>query len=123
MKKKINILAALLCFSLLPTAFFASCDKDTNSYVDVLVLDEADRSPISDAQVIFHQGTGGEITDTGMTDANGIYSTFFYNPAILSIKVSKSVANGGTRRGEGTVRLREGEKVTAQITLASEIFY
>ena len=123
MKKKINILAALLFISLLPMALFSSCDKDTNSYVDVLVLDEATRNPVSDVNVILYQTNGGEVTDTGYTNADGIYSTYFTAPAILSIKVSKAVANNGERRGNGTVRLREGEKVTAEINLASEIFY
>lgn len=123
MNKKINILAVALFFSLLPMALFTSCDKDTNSYVDVLVLDEATRNPVSGVEVIFYQPNGGMITDTGYTSTNGIYSTYFVAPSILSIKVSKEVENNGVRRGNGTVRLIEGEKVTAEVNLASEIFY
>jgi hypothetical protein len=123
MKKKINILAVALFFSLLPIALFTSCDKDTNSYVDVLVLDEATRNPVSGVEVILYQPNGGETTDTGFTSTDGIYSTYFPSPAILSIKVSKAVENNGLRKGNGTVRLIEGEKVTAEVNLASEIFY
>ena len=46
MKKKILFASAMLFFSILPLAFFTSCDKDTNSYLEVSVTDEATKLPI-----------------------------------------------------------------------------
>ena len=58
MKKKFHILPLLLFFSILPLAFFTSCDKDTNCYVDVLVVDEATRVPVSGVEVMLYQNNG-----------------------------------------------------------------
>ena len=87
MKKKIHILSVLLFISLLPTVLFTACDKDTNCYVDVLVLDEATRKPVSNVIVELYQGnniTDGLNYDTGVTNEEGIYSTHFVAPAIIS---------------------------------------
>ena len=126
MKKKIHILSVLLFISLLPTVLFTACDKDTNCYVDVLVLDEATRKPVSNVIVELYQGnniTDGLNYDTGVTNEEGIYSTHFVAPAIISIRATYLVENNGYRNGSGTVRLVEGETKTAQVTLESLVNY
>ena len=45
MKKKCLFILSLVLFSGL-TMFFSACDKDTNSYVDVYVVDEATKKPL-----------------------------------------------------------------------------
>ncbi|MBP5677800.1 MAG: carboxypeptidase regulatory-like domain-containing protein [Bacteroidales bacterium] len=121
MKKKINTLTALLFFSLLPLTLFSSCDKDTNCYLDVLVVDEASRAPVSNVNVDIFQ-TNGTVNDNGITGNDGIYKTHFVAPAVLSIKVTLPLGDGTERRGDGTVRLKEGETVTSTITLGKQIF-
>ena len=114
MKKKIHILSVLLFISLLPIAMFTSCDKDTNCYVDVLVVDELDRTPVSDVQVelMNYKSPHDHLYKSGVTNENGIFSTYYTAPAILNIKVKK-----GIRTGEGTVRLEEGITKTATVIL------
>ena len=97
MKKKINRLCLLLFISLLPTALFSSCDKDTNCYLDVLVVDENTKAPISGAIVELYQNNC-DPSDynyrNGATGADGIYSTFFEAPGIFSVKASLNLAEG-----------------------------
>ena len=122
MKRKISTLAALLFISLLPAAFFTSCDKDTNSYVDVLVLNEQGRTPVSGVTVELFQNNC-DPSDykyaIGVTDAKGIFSTHYDSPGILEIKATLSTGDGGYRRGKGNVRLVEGETKTAEVTLGA----
>lgn len=126
MKKKFHILPLLLFFSILPLAFFTSCDKDTNCYVDVLVVDEATRVPVSGVEVMLYQNNGSPNDRNyavGITNEEGIFSTHFPAPAILSIKATYAVENNGFRYGTGTVRLVQGETKKATITLESGIHY
>ena len=122
MKKKLLLIPALLFFSLLGTTLFSSCDKDTNSYLDVLVVDEATRAPISGAAITITQ-EHGETYDEGVTGADGIYSTHFVSPAILNVKAELQLETGGRRRGTTTVRVKEGETVTATVTLPLQAVY
>lgn len=119
MKKKNCVLAVLLFISLLPVAFFASCDKDTNSYVDVLVLNQTGRTPVSGVTVELYQNscdTSDYKYAIGITNTEGIFSTHYDSPGILKIKATL-VTPDGTRHGEGDVRLVEGETKTVQVTL------
>lgn len=126
MKKKIHILSVLLFISLLPLTLFTSCDKDTVSYVDVLVVNEGTRVPVPGVKVQLYQHNC-DATDVnyaeGITDINGIFHAEYSAPGILNIKATLEVENNGWRTGKGSVRLLEGETKTAQITLGSEIFY
>lgn len=126
MKKKINRLCLLLFISLLPTALFSSCDKDTNCYLDVLVVDENTKAPISGAIVELYQNNC-DPSDynyrNGATGADGIYSTFFEAPGIFSVKASLNLAEGGQRRGTGTVRTIEGETKTVTVILTNDVYY
>lgn len=129
MKKKILVLPVLLFISLLSSLLFTSCDKDTNCYVEVLVVNKSNRAPVSDAKVELYQhncSPNDYNYATGVTDENGKFTTHFGAPAILTIKVTHATTtNGvvGTRTGYGTVRLIEGETKEATVALDSEIVY
>lgn len=124
MKKKFKISALILFFSLLPTAIFISCDKDTNCYLDVLVLEEGERTPVSGAKIIIDQESGSVYAE-GVTEGNGKFSTYFTAPAILNVTAEMLVdeENNGYRRGSTTVRTVEGETRTATVTLPKQILY
>lgn len=127
MKKKSLILSALLFFSILPISLFTSCDKDTNCYLDVTVIDEATRVPVSAVAVEVMQD-GGNVHAWGITDGGGKYSTHFGAPAIVKIKATLQLYNEagqkvGQRRGETSVRLVEGETISANITLVTKPYY
>lgn len=128
MKKIINRFCLLLCFSLLPSLFFTSCDRDTNSYLDVLVIDEVTKEPVAGVNVETYQNNRDESDYNfrrGVTGTNGIFSTYYGAPGIMSIYVYYNIdaPTGGQRRGSGTVRVIEGETKTVQIILESAIHY
>lgn len=122
MNKKIFLLPALLFISLLSTTLFCSCDKDTNSYLEVLVVDETTRNPISNVNIFISQ-EHGEVSAEGVTGADGIFSTHFTKPAILTVKAELRLDSGGKRKGETTVRIKDGETVTATITLPAQVVF
>ena len=126
MKKKIHLFSVLLFISLLPMVFFTACDKDTNCYIEVLVVDEATLDPVSGVSVVLYQQNGNSEDfnyETGVTDANGTFSTHFVAPAIISIRARLDVANGGYREGNATVRLVEGEVKNAKVILETAPHY
>lgn len=122
MNKKITLLSALLFISMLSLSLFTSCDKDTNCYLDVLVVDEATRTPIPGAKIVINQ-TGGSVYDEGITGENGVYSTHFNAPAVLYVNATLDMGNSGERRGNGAVRLVEGEVKTVTIPMPADIYY
>ena len=122
MRKIFRITPLILFISLLPAVLFSSCDKDTNCYIDVLVRDEISRNPVSGVSIEIKQ-EGGVVHANGITGANGIFSTHFIAPAIVIVKADLPVENGGHRRNETSIRLKEGETVTANITLPIKVEY
>lgn len=122
MKKKLLLIPALLFISLLSSTLFSACDKDTNCYLDVLVLDEATRNPISGATVRINQ-EHGDVQGEGVTGADGIFSTHFSSPAILNVTAELQLETGGKRRGQTTIRIKDGETVTATVTLPLQAVY
>lgn len=137
MKKKNLFLSVMLFFSILPITFFAGCDKDTNCYLDVKVVDETYVDPISGtvisgipipgAIVEIYQD-GGNVHATGMTNGSGVFSTYFGAPAIVKVKARLQLYNevgqaAGERRGETAVRLVQGETLTAKIILGNQVYY
>lgn len=126
MKKKNILTTLLLFFSILPMTLFTSCDKDTNCYLDVFVVDDATQAPISGAIVEVFQD-GGNKKASGVTGGDGIYSTHFISPAIVKIKATLQVLDDsgfpmGSRIGETSVRLIEGETLKAKVTLTSQLY-
>ena len=113
---------ALLFISLLTPAVFSACDKDTNCYLDVFVVDETSRAPIPNAKITISQN-GGSVHDEGVTNAEGLYQTHFSAPAVVNINAVLDMGNSGERRGSNAVRLVEGEVKTVTIPMPSEIFY
>lgn len=122
MRKKIKLITVLLVFSLLPLTLFTACDKDTNCYLDVSVIDMTTKKPIKDVQIDVKQD-GGMVKAHGKTDKTGHYTTQFSAPAIVLIKADLSVANNGHRRAEMSVRLQDGETVEAEILLPQTVTY
>lgn len=124
MKKKINRLCLLLFFSLLPAALFTACDDDTNCYLDVQVIDEITKAPVSGAIVELYQNNC-DASDynyrMGVADANGTASFSWETPGIFSIKATLNLTPAGQRLGTGTVRTVEGETKTATVFITSEI--
>ena len=126
MKKKNLIFSAMLFFSILPMALFAGCDKDTNCYLDVKVLGESTINPISGALIVgspvggaeveVYQD-GGTVSAKGITGSDGIYSTHFNAPAIVKIKAKKD-DGVSLFQGSTSVRLIQGETITAVVNLA-----
>lgn len=124
MKKKINRLCLLLFISLLPVTLFTSCDSDTDCYLDVQVVDEVTKAPVSGATVEVYQNNCDPSDYNyrkGVTNGNGTFSTVFEAPGIFSIKATLNVENGGYRMGTGTVRTIEGETKTTQVVLTTDI--
>jgi hypothetical protein len=125
MKKKNLILSVMLFFSILPMALFTGCDKDTNCYLEVKVLNESTVDPNSGLIIpgnpmpgteveVFQDG--GTVYAKGITDGDGIYKTHFSAPAIVKIK-ARIDTGLSILHGESSVRLIQGETVPAVINL------
>ena len=69
----------------------------------------------------------GTLADTGITDANGIYTTKFAAPAIFNVKARllyQDTLNPNVpyfRQGIKSVRLKEGETVQVTAVVESDI--
>lgn len=123
MNKKITRISVLLLFSLLSMPFFSSCDKDTNCYLTVVVRDSGTHNPIPLANVEISQN-GGTLHAEGVTDLEGSYQTYFVAPAIVNVEARLPMPDGvGERRGNTSIRLKEGETVVANITMPTEPYY
>ena len=126
MNKKIAKVSLMLFFSLLPMMLFSSCDSDTNCYLEVKVLDETTRNPVSGVIVELYQGNCDPSDynyQNGTTDAEGVFSTYFLAPAILNIRLTYNLPDGGYRRGTGTVRLIEGDVKKTEVILEAQVRY
>ncbi len=127
MKKRHFILCATLLFSMLSVALFSGCDRDTNCYLDVKVVDSNTKKPIPLAVVEVYQD-GGTVHALGTTGSDGVYSTFFVAPAIVSIRAKLDVFNEngvrvGERRANGAMRLVAGETKTVQLSMTEQVFF
>ncbi len=129
MKKKNFILACLVLIGGFSAFFFGACDKDTNCYVEVTVLDEATKTPVKDVFVKIDIDSS-YISAQGYTNAEGRFDTVFSAPAIFSVAAKYETGYDSIftpemfycyRKGNSTIRLKEGEVVTATVILESEI--
>ena len=129
MKKRSLMLTFLLLFSGLSMLTFSSCDKDTNSYLTVTVVDAESKNPISDVSVIVAPDGGNIEKHIGKTDANGNYETQFVAPAIMSIDVRLDIPAQSTentlafRHAESSARLKEGEMVIVEVPLPTDVLF
>ena len=136
MKKKSLSLIGILVISVLSAIAFSACDKDTWYYLDVTVVDSKyDNAPAGGAWVKVQyvkknesdpmNNVVGTISDTGQCNANGIYKTRFAAPAIFTIiaRIDEPDTLNHKfyyREGEKSVRLKEGEVVTATVKIIGD---
>lgn len=130
MKKKILVIACLVIMGGLSTFFFAACDKDTNCYVEITVIDEATKAPMKDVFVKIDIDSS-YVSAQGFTNAAGRFDTVFKAPAIFNVAATYETGYDDTvytrdvwycyRKGNNTIRLKEGEVVTSTVILESEI--
>lgn len=130
MKKKALLLAGALLFNTLGALVFTSCDKDTYSHLEVTVKDQLNNHTVPNAMVIINMD-GGSIADTGYTNDDGVYKTEFAAPAVFNLYTKAFVIDTPAhpidqyicyRTGSSSIRLKEGETVTAVIPLESTIY-
>ena len=129
MKKKILALACLILIGGLSAFFFGACDKDTNCYVEVTVIDEITKLPVKGANVKIDIDNS-YVSAEGITDAAGKFKTQFSAPAIFNVAVTYETGYDDTytpdvfycyRKGNNTIRLKEGEIVYCTVTLEAEV--
>ncbi|MCR4659475.1 MAG: hypothetical protein K5650_04175 [Bacteroidales bacterium] len=120
MKKKSLKIVCALFLSVLATAFFYSCDKDTDCYVHVTTIDAQSKQPLSDTYVSLIQGERTYVTK--QTDANGECTLSLHAPALMNVvaKYEKVLENNTSGKfyyhmGENAVRLIDGE--TKEVTI------
>ena len=109
--------------------FFGACDKDTNCYVEITVVDEVTKKPVKGVFVKIDIDSS-YINAQGYTDANGRFDTVFSAPAIFNVSAKYETGYDETytremfycyRKGNNTIRLKEGETVQSTVNLESEI--
>lgn len=136
MKKKSLFLIGALLISALSTILFNACDKDTTCYIDVTVLDAKNENlPAAGAWVKIGYVKANEndpanpitgtINDTLQCDQNGFVHFEFPHPAIFTITARIDVPDtlnwkSYYREGEKSIRLKEGETVTATVKVTGE---
>lgn len=129
MKKNFLALVCLILISGFSVFFFSACDKDTNCYVEVTVLDETTKAPIPGAFVKIDIDSS-YINAQGYTNASGRFDTLFAAPAIFNVVAIYETGYDSIytkdqfycyRKGSNTIRLKEGEIVTSTVNVGSEI--
>lgn len=130
MKKKIFALASLLLIGGFTMFFMNSCDKDTTCYVQIKVVDEESKDPVSNVFVKIDIDSS-YINSQGYTDANGIFETQFSAPAIFNVVARYETGYDDEtypqdryycyRKGNNTIRLKEGDTVKSTINLETDI--
>lgn len=129
MKKKILALTCILLMSGLSAFFFGACDKDTNCYVEITVIDEITKLPVKNAYVKIDIDSS-YINAQGYTNAAGRFDAVFSAPAIFNVSVKYETGYDETytpdvffcyHKGNNTIRLKEGETVKSTVILESPI--
>ena len=128
MKKKGLICASILLISALSFAFFTACDKDTDSHLEVTVYDATGKilQPNAFVRVYTDNGT---VEQRGFTGDDGIFKTDFAAPGVFNVNVLKEIPDSVWNEqgylcyldGNSSVRLKEGEIVTTEIRLGSNL--
>ncbi len=129
MKKKILALACLILIGGLSTFFFGACDKDTNCYVQVTVVDEVTKMPVKNVFVKIDINSS-YVNAEGYTDARGRFDAVFSAPAIFNVSAEYETGYDDVytsdlfycyRKGNNTIRLKEGDTVYTTVNLEAEI--
>lgn len=127
MKKRVLLIASSLLISALTSTLMISCDKDTNSYLHVTVVDETDKTKTFEGAEIKVDMNGSAVNREGLTDANGVFFTSFPAPAVFSIQAIYEIAeqsNSTTkvyREGKGSARLKDGDTSYVTVALSTEL--
>lgn len=130
MKKKILAIACFVLISGLSTLLFSSCDKDTTCYVEITVIDELTKQPVSGVKVKILDIDTSFGNTQGVTSASGVFSTQFKAPAILNVTAEYETGYDEMytpdvfycyRKGSNTIRLKPGEVVKSTINLEKDI--
>lgn len=119
----------------LSALFFNACDKDTDCYVKVKVVDIVtdstnitDTLPVNNAYVKIDIDSS-MVKAEGRTDLSGTFASVFTAPAIFNVAVKYTVLDTPTynpnkfdvyRRGSNTIRLKEGDTVFSTIILEKD---
>lgn len=129
MKKKIFALVCLVLIGGFSIFSIASCDKDTNCYVHVTVVDEVTHAPVKGVFVKIDIDSS-YVNAQGFTDANGVFETTFAAPAIYNVAAKYETGYDSVytrdlfycyRKGNNTIRLKEGDTVFSTVNLETEI--
>ena len=131
MKKKILPLVGLLLISTFSIVSFVACDKDTDCYVQISVIDEDTKVPVQGAFVKIDIDSS-YISAKGNTDNKGQFYATFSAPAIFNVAVTYENASMYDsiytqelfycyRKGNNTIRLKEGDTVKSTVMLESAI--
>lgn len=129
MKKKILTFIGLFLISGLSAAFFSACDDDTNCYVRVNVIDEETKKPVSNVFVKIDIDSS-YVSAEGLTNVQGQFFAQFTAPAIYNVSAKYETGYDSMytidqfycyRKGNNTIRLKEGDTVETTVILESEI--
>ncbi len=129
MKKKILSFTLLILMGGLSAFFFGACDKDTNCYVEITVIDEITNLPVKGANVKIDIDNS-YVNAEGVTNAAGRFDAVFSAPAIFNVAVKYETGYDDTytpdvfycyRKGNNTIRLKEGETVKSTVILEEAI--
>lgn len=129
MKKKILALVCTILIGGMSAILFNACDKDTNCYVKVSVVDETTKAPIKNAFVKIDIDSS-YVSSEGYTDASGVFETSFLAPAIFNVNVTYETGYDSVytpdlfycyRKGSNTIRLKEGDTVFSTVVLLKDI--
>lgn len=132
MKKKILALTLTLLIGGMSAILFHACDKDTNCYVHVTVLDEVTKEPLSGVFVKIDIDSS-YVSREGYTDARGVFvpEEPFTAPAIFYVNATYETGYDDSiytaaeffcyRKGSNTIRLVEGDTVYCTVNVEETI--
>ncbi len=134
-KKHLSLLVLALAGMM---SLFVACDKDTDCYVTVDVIDivkvtdsvstRTDTLPVPGAFVKIDIDSS-MVYSEGFTDETGTFRTVFAAPAIFNVAVKLNINDlpdypvdkyNVYRRGSGTIRLQEGDTVFSTVILEKD---
>ena len=127
MKKSLLTTFSVLIICAFSAVLFSSCDKETDSTVDVVVIDQETNLPFAGVNVKICKDNS-EISVEGVTDANGRVKATFKAPAIFDVvctyETGLSDPTTGEkfyREGKNSVRLKDGETVECKVIVLKEM--
>lgn len=131
MKKKNLILAlALLIGGVSASLLMGACDRDTNCYVQVSVIDETTNKPLKGAFVKIDIDSS-YVKAEGYSDAQGIFNATFTAPAIFNVNATYEDGYDEEytrtnyycyRKGSSNIRLKEGDTIYTTVLITSDIY-